>query len=188
MEHSAGFWQHAALPHLEERVSRSTWKAILSAGMNTGKNRASGEDERKLQYKPNAEANQAGIPTLVEAIKESRNFRPKSTDAGEFLCWDFASHGGCKSADGICRRGKHEVIKVKGLRPLIRMHMARRGGHRSEKRIPAKYIDGHVRSLRLGITAEDPKRRKKPEKWKETTQAGGDSLCATHVSAHGSSG
>ena len=97
-------------------------------------------------------------------MKASRNFRPKSTETGDFLRWGYSSHGGCKSADGTCRRGKHEVIKAKGLRPLIRMHMARRGGLRSEKKIPVKDIDGHVQNLRLGLNEEDLKYRKKPDK------------------------
>ena len=74
----------------------------------------------------------------------------------------------------MCHRGKREVVKTKGLRPLIRMHLARRGGHRAEKKIPTKDIDGHVQNLRVGLSEEDLKFRKKPGKWVETTKAGGE--------------
>ena len=94
MEHSTGFWRSAVLPKLEERAALSTWKAILSSGLAKEKNRAAGEDEQQLQYRPNADAYPAGIPLRVQEIKASRNFRPKSIDTGEFLRWDYSSRGG----------------------------------------------------------------------------------------------
>ena len=54
------------------------------------------------------------------------------------------------------------------------MRMDRLGGRRSEKKIPVKDIDGHVQSRRTGLTEEDLKYRKKPEKRKEVAKAGGD--------------
>ena len=85
MEHSAGSWQSAVLPKLEERVSRSTWKAILSPSLDKDRNRAAGEDEYKNQFRLTTEAYPAGIPLRAEEIKASRNSRPRSTETGDFL-------------------------------------------------------------------------------------------------------
>ena len=53
--------------------------------------------------------------------------------------------------------------------PPIRTHLASRGGHSSEKKIPAGDIDGQVQSLRLRIAAEDIKYRKKSDKRMDIT-------------------
>ena len=64
------------------------------------------------------------------------------------------------------------MIKTKGLRNLIRMHLARRGGHKAGKKIPVKDIDGHVQSLRAQVTEEDLKYQRRP-KAKSQPKAGG---------------
>ena len=180
------------LPKLEERVSRSSWKMIL--GKPTDNSRAAGEADDvwgetsgwKEWKKDDAknDAYPAGIPLSTVEIKSSRNFRPKSLEDGSFLCWDYSSHAGCKAPNGTCTRGKHEVIKTKGLHPLIRMHLARRGGHRAEKKIQIKDIDGHVQSLRDQLTEEDLEYQRSP-KSKSQPKAGGGVLdipdTLTHV-------
>ena len=47
-------------------------------------------------------------------------------------------------------------MKTSCLHPLIRMHIARCGGHRPEKKIHVEEIDGDVRNMRVSITAEEP--------------------------------
>ena len=67
-------------------------------------------------------------------------------------------------------------MKVNGPHPLIRMHLARRGGHRSVKKIQVKDIDGHVQNLRSLITAEELKYKDKDKdtgKTKWVPKAGG---------------
>ena len=54
------------------------------------------------------------------------------------------------------------------------MHLARRGGRRAGKKIPIKDIDGHVHNLRIGLSEDDLKFRKKSDKWVETTKDGGE--------------
>ena len=50
-----------------------------------------------------------------------------------------------------CPRGKHEIIKTKGPRPLIQMQLVRRGGHLTNKRAEPKDIDGRVQALRAQL-------------------------------------
>ena len=147
---STGFWQSAVLPKLEERVSRSTRGSILSASMNKKKIRASGEEDRELLYKPNAAAYPAGTPIRVGGNQGVAQFQTRVNGNQGIPALGFPTHGGCKSADGIRRRGKQEAIQVKGPHPLIGMHIAFRGGHRPEKKIPVKDIDVHVRKFTPG--------------------------------------
>ena len=51
------------------------------------------------------------------------------------------------------------------------MQLARSGGHRPEKKITAKDIDGHVQSLRLSISEEGPKYRKQSDKRGDIAQS-----------------
>ena len=177
MDHDTGYWKTMVLPKLEERVSRTSWKMILNKPWNG--QRAAGEtdgewgyvnDWKKDEWK--TEAYPAGMPLSSIEIKSSRNFRPKSLEDGAYLCWDYSSHAGCKAPNGECPRGKHEVIKTKGLHNLIRMHLARRGGHKAEKKIPVKDIDGTVQNLRSQLTEEDMKYQRRP-KAKMQPKAGG---------------
>ena len=60
------------------------------------------------------------------------------------------------------------------MQPLIKMHLARRGEHRSEKKMQVKDIDGHLQNLRSSLTAEELKYKDKDKgtaKW--TPKAGG---------------
>ena len=73
-----------------------------------------------------------------------RNHRPKSLDDGRFLCWDFASRAGCRCPADSFPRGKHEMVKTSGLRPLIQMRLARLGWRLAGKEIQPRYSDGRV--------------------------------------------
>ena len=53
------------------------------------------------------------------------------------------------------------MVKTKGLRPPIEMHLDRRGGRRYEKKIVVKDIDGAVPNLRQGLPEDDLKVKKK---------------------------
>ena len=131
-------------------MSSATWKTILSTGLKEkrGGGQEDGNERTAHDQYP------AGIPLTSEEIKASRAFRPVNT-AGQSLCWDFSSHAGCKAPAGQCSRGAHEMLKLAGLHRLIKMHLSRRGGHRSEKKISVKDIDGHVQNLRANLTQED---------------------------------
>ena len=47
------------------------------------------------------------------------------------------------------------MMKLEELRSLIRMHLARRGCRKSEKKISPKDIDGHVQNLRANLLETD---------------------------------
>ena len=132
MEHPAGFWQSIAVPRLEEKVSMNTWKTFL--GMKPKRPTAGGNEEWDIALLANAPTTRihdteypAAQPLTEAEQEERRNHRPKSLVDGRFLCWDFASHAGCRCPADSCPLGEHEVIKMKGLRPLIMMQLARRG-------------------------------------------------------------
>ena len=187
-----GIGKTMVLPKLEERVSRSSWKMIL--GKPTDNSRAAGEADDvwgetsgwKEWKKDDAknDAYPAGIPLSTVEIKSSRNFRPKSLEDGSFLCWDYSSHAGCKAPNGTCPRGKHEVIKTKGLHPLIRMNLARRGGHRAEKKIQIRDIDGHVQSLRAQLAEEDSEYQRRPKAKPQPKAGGGGVLDVPDALSH----
>ena len=71
-----------------------------------------------------------------------------------------------------CPMGNHEIVKMKGLHPLMQMQLVRRGGHLANKRVGPEDIDGQVQALRAQLKQVEP-----PEGavWKEKTKAGGAS-------------
>ena len=101
-------------------------------GAPAGKTRASGETEEAREA-------QEGYPdgTPLSASKD-------------FL-----------SPNGECRRGKREAIKTKGLRPLIRTHLARMGGRKAGKMSPVMDIVGYVQSFRDQLTEAYMKYRRR---------------------------
>ena len=93
---------------------------------------------------------------LTEAEHRAcRKHRPESLNDGRFLRWEFPSHAGCRCPADNSSRGKHEIIKTRGLHPLISMRLERRGGHLAGKEIPPKNADGHLQALGLQLIAKD---------------------------------
>ena len=170
MEHPTGYWQCIAVPRLEEKVSRSTWKAFLGAVPK--RLAAGGGEENQAEIIPSDSRvpdsdYPAGQPLSETEQKACRNHRPKSLSDGKYLCWDFSSHAGCRSPGGICPRGKHEITKTAGLHTLIQMQLARRGGHLAGKKIQPRNVDGHVQALRLQLTSKDLDPPQWKPKWKK---------------------
>ena len=160
MDHPTGYWLAVAIPKMEEKISKSAWKAVLHQQVKPL--RAAGETPApditaatSLQGNGKSTLYPAGMPLRPDEIKRARGHRPKSLTTGESLCWDFSTHAGCSNPEGSCARGRHEIIKTRGLHLLIRMHLARRGGRKSEKRILPADVDGHVQNLRLQLTQQD---------------------------------
>ena len=62
------------------------------------------------------------------------------------------------------------------MRPLIKMHLARGGGLKTEKEIKVKDVDGHVQNLRMLLTADELKYKTDKDKGKTkwAPNAGGD--------------
>ena len=132
MNHATGYWQSVAIPMLEDRVSRSTWGAFVFEMWD--KSRSAGEEDSEMPTKRPGEEYPAGMPLRQDEIKAARNPRPKSGETGDYSRWDFSPHSGCKApADGR-NGGRNELVKLNGLHPLIKMHMARRGGHKGRRR------------------------------------------------------
>ena len=103
-----------------------------------------------------------GMPLRPDEIQSASGRRPRCTEGGESLCWEFPTRAGCQNPEETCARGKHEVIKLRGLRTLIRMHLARRGGRKSEKKIPPADVDGYIKGLILSLAEQDAKYVPKP--------------------------
>ena len=156
MEHHTGYWLPIAIPKMEETISKSARKAVLH--QPSKHLRAAGEssppDSVPLKTVKTT-VYPAGLPLRPDEIQRARGHRPRSLEGGESLCWDFSSHAGCANPESSCARGKHEVIKTRGLHPLIRMHLARRGGHKSEKKILPADVDGVAVSLRAALAEQD---------------------------------
>ena len=156
MDHPAGFWLSIAVPRLEEKVSRSSWETFLAPNRRT----TAGGDETSTITGDNHEripdsSYPAGQPLTEIEQRTCRNHRPKSATGGEFLCWDFSCHAGCRSTAGNCPRGKHEIIKATGLHPLIQMQLVRRGCQLTGEKIQPRDAGGHVQALRLQLVSKD---------------------------------
>ena len=80
-----------------------------------------------------------------------------------YLCWNYSTRAGCTADADKCTKGKHELIKLKGLRPLINTHLIRIGGHRTNKKSAIEDIDMHVQALRQQLTASDLSKRVKTD-------------------------
>ena len=104
----------------------------FSDGVADGKNRAAGDEEPRSPLKPTRDSYPEGISLRADGVKASRQFRHKPTETVE-----FPHDGTIRPAEGAKARTVYSVwgrsggIKLKGLRPLVRPHLARRGGHRS---------------------------------------------------------
>lgn len=53
--------------------------------------------------------------------------------------------------------GKREVVKLRGIRPSIRMNLDLRGGRKSGKRILPSDVDGFTHGIRLSLAGKDAK-------------------------------
>ena len=168
MHHAAGLWMARIVPRLEEKVSRATWTAALHDGKIHAK---SDEKDRKAGgVPPEKEENPPGInekkmypagkPLRMEEREMSKQHRPKSTSSGDYLCWDYSSHAGCVLAAETCTKGKHELMSVNGLHGSILMQLARRGGHKSCRRIKPEQVDGYLQAIRDGMLKEELSNRK----------------------------
>ena len=93
-------------------------------------------------------------------MKDSRIHKPNGI-GGSYPRWDYSVHAGCKFDADQCLQGKRELIKLKGLRPVINRNLIRRGGHRGNKKIAISGIDGYVQSLRRQPTTGDLNNRSK---------------------------
>ena len=119
MTNAAGFWQSTVIPKLEEKVSRASWKTVLSSP--APKSKAGGEShpdalvgelistlgdkKTNLTERP-AQKYPAGRPLRDEEVKAGRNRKPKSL-GGRYLRWDYSTHAGCNFDATNCPRGKH---------------------------------------------------------------------------------
>ena len=165
--HATEFRQYAAIQKLAGAGPKSTWETLFPTNKGNDKNREDGGGPTHLPSKPANEAYPAGIPLKPAEIRTPRNLRPKSSEYGQFLRWGYSSHVGCKAPDDGCKRRKQEIIKLAGLRPLIRMHLSRRGGRKGAKGIQSRDIDGYVRSLRKNPIEADLKYKNngRKKKW-----------------------
>ena len=75
-------------------------------------------------------------------MEASRIFKPWDW-SGDFLWRNYSAHDERKADVAKLSQGKHELAKLNGLRSLIPTHLARRGGHRSNKKVAISDIDRH---------------------------------------------
>ena len=172
MSHEAGLWRSRVVPRMEEKVSRTTWQRELYGTKGAPKTE---EKDRKEGSAPSEEKQSeviigegkkrmypAGKPFRLEERGLSKHHRPKSTADGAYLCWGFSSHGGCQSTNDNCSKGKHELMSANGLHSSILMQLARRGGHKSGRRIAPEQVDGYLQAIRDNSTQEEILKKKKP--------------------------
>ena len=165
MSNEAWCWQSCVVPKSEDKLSRATWRTVLSLPAHKSKagggvDQSEQPTEKKTELSsapvytvkkdpsiaPLAAKYPSGRPLREEEMKSPRNYKPRNV-SGDFICWDYSKHAGCNAESARCFHAKHELIKLKGLHPVILIRLDRRGGHRNNKKIAIKDIDGHVQSL-----------------------------------------
>ena len=161
MRHPAGLWLARIIPKLEEKVSKAAWTSVLEPSKVNEKDREAGsapplgEVSTKRMYP-------SGRPLRVEEQELSKQHRPKSMTSGDYLCWDYSSHAGCTDKNENCSKGKHELMSVHGLHGSILMQLARRGGHRSGRRLKPEEIDGYNQAIRDSMMLRDVSKKVPP--------------------------
>ena len=192
MENESGYWKSCVAPKLEDKVPRATRRTVLSFPAH--KSKAGGMSD--LFEVPPVQMGTSGAPTFSvtngapnsphavkypdgrplreEEIKAARSHKPRNPN-GDLLCWCYSTHDGCKSEAGKCFRGEHELTKLKGLHPVILMHLERRCGHRSNTKVAIEDIDRRAQSLRHQLAADDLEKRV------ETDVKGAAGGCATPI-------
>ena len=105
------------------------------------------------------------IPGLLseEEIKLSYAHAPMKDEVR--ICWDHSSWRPCPRGNACSFN--HSMIPTKNLHWIIRAHLAKRGGHRSQVRIAQDAVPGYIAALRETNTAGDGKDVTKPSRvWK----------------------
>ena len=155
----AGYWQSISLPKMEAGISKSAWGAglhqptqSLRAACETPPPELGGRKTATTRGK--SPPYPAGLPIHPDGIQRARGHRPRSLEGGGSMCWDFPTHSGCRNPDPPCSRWKREDIKLRSLRPLIRLHLVRRGGHKSEQKIRPDDLAGYIQGLRLSLAEQ----------------------------------
>lgn len=84
---------------------------------------------------------------------------------------------GCGGPESSCSRRKRELIKLRGLHPIIEIHLAHRSWHIGAAKIQAVAIDGFIQRLRLSLKEDAVKYAKPPAapKFKQKPKSSGNS-------------
>ena len=92
-----GYWKSIAIPKMVEMISRAAWRSVLR--MSPKIPRAAGDygPPRPVQRdeKSTRDMYPAGLPLIPEANILESNAHHKSTETGEYIGCNFASHSGC---------------------------------------------------------------------------------------------
>ena len=153
MGRHAGRWQAIAIPKWMKRSPNPHGRPCYAALQKIRELQAKGGESTPQNLKSPPALYLAGSPLTADEIKEARSHRPRPLEDGAYLCWDFSTHAGCHNPAATRARGKRDVIKTRGLHPLIKMHLVR-GFHRSEKRINPADVDGYFQGLRNALKEE----------------------------------
>ena len=154
---------------MEEKAPKATWKESVGNDKRKGAGCGTIEIPEVEESMPgpiidkgNRKLDPSEKPLRLEERQLSSQFRPKSTSAGDYLCWDFSSHAGCLEKANSCPKGKREMMSPNGLHFSTLMQMARRGGHKSGRRIEPGKIDGYIQALRDNAAAEEKIKKTPP--------------------------
>ena len=90
MDHPTGYWLSVAIPKMEEKISKSAWRAVLRQHMKPlraagGAPAAEKTAVTSLPGNGKRTVYPAGAPLHPDEIKRARGHRPKSLTAGESL-------------------------------------------------------------------------------------------------------
>ena len=177
-DHRAGYWQSIAIHKMQGRISKSAWRAVLH--QPTKPIREAGEapppDPAKDATTPAEDKTPpypAGMPLRPDEIQRARGYLHWSVEGGDPRFWDPPAHAGRRNPESSGSRGRREIVKLRGLRPLRRMHRSRRGAYKSEKKVLPDDTDGFIQGLRLSLAEQAAKYvPKSPQaKWKGKSNA-----------------
>ena len=162
MGRQTGYWQAISIPQMVEGISKSSRNSALRGQPKPLGIRAMGWTSRRQRSKSLLRRTRRGRRYDRMRSWQLKAIAPDQSKVGR-ACSGIFRHTGRQSPEPSCARGKHEVINMRGLHPRIKMHMARRGGHRSEKRISQADVDGLIQSLRNTLKADATQHAETPE-------------------------
>ena len=83
MDHHTGYWLSIAIPKMEERISKSTWTAVLHQVPKAL--RAAGETPPDQGAATKLALYPAGMPLRLDEIQRALAHRPRAKEGGEYL-------------------------------------------------------------------------------------------------------
>lgn len=190
LEDEGEYFQTEVVPRHNRMLSRACWQVALKKnGPLTGQRAGGEEDQADLGTeasvtrpdpkvgKGNAKAEQSKLLGPQLSGREgarSLDHRPKERKSGKYLCWDHATHRGCKGTG--CPHSHAALPKWDSLDWSVQMQLLRRGGLKGRPQISAEQATQQIEAIRARVkekTAENVQEGKRAKAGANTKSGSG---------------